>query len=203
MIKFIYFDVGGVVIKDFSKTNKWEEFMASIGVRENDFERFDEFWEALRVSIIDDMKPLIPLINKEFKTQLSPKHDLLSEFTSRFEKNESIWPIISEAKENYKIGLLTDQYPDMLDDLYKRGLMPDIEFDVVIDSSVEKIQKPQKEIYMLAEKKSNYSGKQILFVDNSKSKLVVPEKMDWNVVLYDPSDTDKSNRELLELIRNV
>ena len=200
MIKFVYFDVGGVVIKDFSKTNKWEDFMVSIGVDKKDFDRFDEYWEDLEVSVIDDMKSIVPNINNEFGLKLSPEYDLLSEFTSRFEKNESIWPIISKIKKMHKIGLLTDQYPGMLEDIYKRGLMPDTEFDIVIDSSVEKIQKPQREIYELAEKRSGYSGSEILFIDNSQSKLIVPQTMGWNVLLYDPANIEKSNNGLLKLL---
>jgi|TARA_Y100000310_G_C20153683_1_gene565933 hypothetical protein len=33
MNRFIYFDVGGVVIRDFSGTNKWEELRRSIGIK--------------------------------------------------------------------------------------------------------------------------------------------------------------------------
>lgn len=200
MIKFVYFDVGGVVVKDFSKTNKWEDFMVSIGVDRQDFDRFDTYWESLEVSVMDDMQSIVPEINKEFGLKLSSDHDLLSEFTSRFEKNESIWPIISKIKEDYKIGLLTDQYPGMLDALYQRGVMPDIEFDVVIDSSIEKLRKPQKEIYELAEKRSNCSGYEILFIDNSESKLIVPRDMGWKVLLYDPSNIKDSNKMLLRKV---
>lgn len=41
MIRFVYFDVGGVVIRDFSGTNRWEEFMKTIGVKTSDYEKFD------------------------------------------------------------------------------------------------------------------------------------------------------------------
>lgn len=33
-IKFIYFDVGGVVILDYSKTNKWNEMLTDLGIPE-------------------------------------------------------------------------------------------------------------------------------------------------------------------------
>ena len=32
MIKFIYFDVGGVLVRDFSKSNKWQELVNEIGI---------------------------------------------------------------------------------------------------------------------------------------------------------------------------
>ena len=98
MIKFVYFDVGGVVIKDFSKTNKWDDFMKGIGVKKSDYERFDKFWEELEVSGMDEMESIVPLINENFNLSLPLNYNLLLDFVRRFEKNESIWPVIDKAK---------------------------------------------------------------------------------------------------------
>lgn len=35
MIKFVYFDIGGVVVKDFSGNNKWNEMKKFMGVKKN------------------------------------------------------------------------------------------------------------------------------------------------------------------------
>jgi hypothetical protein len=43
MTKFVYFDVGGVLIKDFSKTNKWEELKKAKNITDPGFDAwFDE-----------------------------------------------------------------------------------------------------------------------------------------------------------------
>ena len=44
-IKFIYFDVGGVVILDYSKTNKWNEMLEDLGVSEETKPMFNQLFE--------------------------------------------------------------------------------------------------------------------------------------------------------------
>jgi hypothetical protein len=45
MISFFYFDVGGVVIKDFSATNKWGAMLADMGVTPEKMSQFDQLWD--------------------------------------------------------------------------------------------------------------------------------------------------------------
>lgn len=44
MIKFVYFDIGGVVIEDFSGNKKWEELKQELGVSSDKFAEFDELY---------------------------------------------------------------------------------------------------------------------------------------------------------------
>lgn len=199
-IKFIYFDVGGVVVKDFSKTLKWEDFMSALNVKENDYERFDEYWEGLNVSVRDDMSSIVPLINKEFGLDLPKNHDLLVEFVNRFEKNKSIWPAIIKAKNKYKIGLLTNMYPRMLSSLERNGLMPDIQWDVVIDSSIEHLQKPDKEFFDVAQMRAGFPPENIFFVENSKGHIEAAKKLGWKTFYYDSSEYEQSSYQLLKML---
>ena len=48
----------------------------------------------------------------------------------------------------------------------KRGIIPKISWDVVIDSSIEGVAKPDPAIYKLAEEKAGVKGKLILFYSN-------------------------------------
>ena len=45
MIRFIYFDVGGIVVKDFSGTNQYSEWKRSIGIEEAQDAEFDNFFD--------------------------------------------------------------------------------------------------------------------------------------------------------------
>ena len=45
-INFIYFDVGGVALLDFSKTNKWDEMLSDLGVNESLKAQFSELFDA-------------------------------------------------------------------------------------------------------------------------------------------------------------
>ena len=88
----------------------------------------------------------------------------------------------------------------MLDLIEKRGLMPDVEWDVIIDSSVEKLLKPQKKIYEFAQKKAGVGASEIMFVENSKSHVEVAKELGWQTFYYDSLDYAKSSLALDKII---
>lgn len=205
-IKFIYFDVGGVVIKDFSGTSKWDDLKLELGIpieRSRDFEDIYDLYQD-EINTNREIDSLIPIYKDKFGIKVPNNYSLLKDgFVKRFEINLDIWPIINKAKSKFKIGLLTNMYPHMLEEIKKAGLLPDVEFDQIIDSSVEKVQKPYKEIFKLAQKRSGFKGSEILFIDNSKKNLNVPNKLDWQTFYYDSSNCKKSNIDLLDFINNL
>ena|SRR3990167_7396317 len=120
MIKFVYCDVGGVIVQDFSGTSKWEELQSELGITSSSNERFEEVWETCK-DIRDttfDVDELIPTLKKEFNLKLPEGYSLLAGFVERFERNPEIWPVISAIRQEVPIGLLTNMYPRMLHSIY-------------------------------------------------------------------------------------
>jgi len=203
MIKFIYFDVGGVVIRDFSGTNKWEDLKHELGIPVNKSQEFEDVYDQYQdeINTIREIDSLIPIYKEKFGINLSDNYSFLVDgFVKRFEKNLDIWPVIEIAKSKYKIGLLTNMYPNMLFEIIKADLLPIIEFDQIIDSSIENVQKPYREIYELAEKRCGFNGNEILFIDNSQKHLDSAKQLGWQTFLYDPTDTKRSSEELMKII---
>ncbi len=205
MIKFVYFDVGGVVIKDFSGTNKWTELKRNMGIKPEKDDGFDEIFDKYEpeVCIGRDVETLIPILQEKLKIRLPNNYSFLLDFVNRFEKNESIWPIVDKLKANRKIGLLTNMYPHMLDAILEAGLMPNIKWDVVIDSSIEKVRKPQSEMFQLAQDKCGFEGNEILFVENGVKHIEAAKQFGWKTFLYDPKNTLDSNRKLKLLLEKI
>ena len=201
MISFVYFDVGGVAILDFSGTNKWTELKQELGITpEKDIE-FEQFWKKYEAEVCvgRNVESLLPLIKHQFGSKLPESYSLLIDgFVKRFEVNKSIWPVIEKIHQKCKIGLLTGQYPGMLDAIKKKGILPDVDWDVVIDSSIEGVTKPDKRIFELAESRSGFKGKDILFIENSPKHIEAAQKFGWFTFLYDPSTPEKSSQELLK-----
>ena len=204
MIKFVYFDVGGVVMRDFNKTNNWEKYKRAIGIKQEQDEKFDTYfdekeWEVLRGLDIDT---LIPEVNKKFGTSFSPGRSLLDDFVKLFARNPSIIPIIKEVRKTHPTGLLTNNYPGLLQKEFEIGLVPK-GWDVVVDSSAVGEAKPDKEIFELAEKMSGFTGEEILFIEDGERNVEAASKFGWNTFLYDPSDCEKSSQELLVYFRKL
>ena len=62
-IKFIYFDVGGVVIKDFSGTNKWEELKVELGIPQDKSQEFEDIYDLYQdeINTTREIDSLIPI----------------------------------------------------------------------------------------------------------------------------------------------
>lgn len=203
-ISFVYFDVGGVVIQDFSDTDKWTLMISNaLGVPEDFRAQFDDLYDKYEDAIcegkiyVDDLKPFI---KEKFNPQLRDDFSLLAYFVDNFLPNKSIWEIVSELKKKTKVGLLTDQYLDMFKLIKEHGLLPPINWDVVIDSSVVKIRKPKKEIYLIAQEKAQVPPGEILFIDNREKNLVPARELGWQTFLYDSSDYDRANSDLAKFL---
>ena len=85
MISFVYFDLGGVVIQDFSGTNKWEELKKELGVTKKNYEDFEKLWSQYHdeINIDRDVDSLIPIFNKELGLKIPNNYSLLLLHLSR------------------------------------------------------------------------------------------------------------------------
>lgn len=202
MIKFIYFDVGGVVIKDFSGTNKWNELKQNLGLKPEQYEEFETFFDEYepQVCLGLDIETLVPKLKEKFNLNLPDNYSLLMDFVNRFEKNDSITKVLDKAQAKYKIGLLTNMYPNMLDAIKKDDLLPSTIWNVVIDSSIVHLRKPQKEIFELATHEAGVNREEILFVENGKKHVDAAYEFGWQTFLYDSSNPDTSSLKLIELL---
>ena len=202
MISFVYFDLGGVVIQDFSGTNKWEELKSVIGITPKNRVAFDALWARHqdRLGIDFDVDWYIPEIEKECNITFPKNFSLLHEFVNRFEKNGSIWPILETIHKSYRIGLLTNVYPKMLDEIKMRKILPLIQWDVVVDSSIVGCQKPDPKIFAIAQKLSGVENDQILFVENSIENVKAATSLGWKTFHYDSTNSEISNTALLKCL---
>lgn len=202
-IKFIYFDIGGVAILDFSKTNKWHELASTMGVTESDFDKFHNLFAQFDPSLCIGEKSLadfVKVAKETLKLDIPNSYDMLGEFVNRFEKNQSIHTLIDKLSANFRLGLLTNMYPDMLKRIQDKDILPKAKWDVVIDSSIVNMRKPQENIYKLAEERAGVSPENILFVENSISHIEMAKKRGWQTLLYDPSNPQESNEALAKVL---
>lgn len=202
-IKFIYFDVGGVMLLDFSGTDKWNEMKKDLGITKELDPTFESLWKTheSKTCINDDVDDLIPEIEQITGNKLPKDYSMLIDFVNRFEKNSSIWDMVFKLKENYKVGLLTNMYPRMLAQIKKQELIPDISWDAIVDSSIVGFQKPEEGIYQIAEKMADVEHNEIFFIDNTVVHIEAAGKRGWQTILYDPQNPEKSTLKIQEFFK--
>ncbi len=89
----------------------------------------------------------------------------------------------------------------MLDLVQEKKLIPDIEWDVVVDSSIVRYQKPEDGIFEIAEKVANHEPESLFFIDNSSEHLKAAKKRGWSTLLYDPQKIEESNMKIMEALQ--
>ena len=201
VIQFVYFDLGGVVELDFSGTKKWIIMKKELGITRNRSKEFTELWKKYEpeICIGRDLESLLPIIKNKFSLKLPEEYSFLIDgFVNRFEANPSIWRVIEEIQRHSKVGLLTNMYLNMFDAIKNRGILPNISWDVIIDSSKVGLQKPDPKIFEFAEKNANFHGQEILFVENSLNNVKAASEFGWRTFLYNSAHPEESSKQLLK-----
>jgi FMN phosphatase YigB (HAD superfamily) len=197
-IKFVYFDVNGCLIHFFQRA--FTSLARDTGAAVDDIERV--YWkynaEVCRGQMsIDD-----------FNTKLSQVVGG-KEVDWQAYYLDSVEPIPGMAEgvrwaadQGYRVGLLTNIMPDFLPALLARGLLPDVEYSVIIDSSEVGAIKPEQRIFEIAAERANAQGSEILFVDDDTPNIMTADRLGWHVIScdeYEPEDTVLRLKEVLEL----
>lgn len=198
---FVYFDLGGVVMKDFTSSDKGLDMLCTLGIDPAEAPRFRELWDRHaepRVCVDYDADDFQPIIEQEFGVQLPEGYSLLQHgFVDRFEPNPGITPVLSQLNGRVGTGLLTNMYPRMLKAITaKHGLMPAALWDVVIDSSEVGLQKPDAAIFAHATQLAGKPKEQILFIDNTVGNLDAAAAYGWQTYYYDSANYERSSERL-------
>jgi putative hydrolase of the HAD superfamily len=90
--------------------------------------------------------------------------------------------------------------PGLVDQLKLRGLIPDIAYDAIIDSSVVGAIKPEKKIYEVATKQAGVAPDEILLVDDDRSNLRAAEHFGWRVLWFDDYRTDEFTGRIRDML---
>ena len=200
MNKFIYFDVGGVLIKDFSGNEGWKHLKEAIGISSENESTFDAYWKEIthQVCTSQDVDELIPVLKEKFNITVDNDYSLLKAFVDRFERYEFMQNICDTISLNHDTGLLTNMYPKMLDEIIQQNKLPKCDWKNIIDSSIIGMAKPEKDIFQYAAKECGREPQDILFVDNTNENLVVAESLGWQTFLFDSKHPEESAKRLLE-----
>ncbi|MCX6731306.1 MAG: HAD-IA family hydrolase, partial [Candidatus Roizmanbacteria bacterium] len=110
---------------------------------------------------------------------------------------------IEKVKKRTKIGLLTNMYVHMLDRIQEKGILPQVKWDTIMDSSIVRLQKPDKALFELAEKEARVSKEEILFIDNQEKHVLAARQCGWQAYVYDSADYIKSSKQLEDFFNHV
>jgi FMN phosphatase YigB (HAD superfamily)/DNA-binding XRE family transcriptional regulator len=186
-IRFAYFDVNGCLVRFFHQafSGLGEKSGAPADVIET------AFWQYNDSVCRGEMS--VAAFNKVFAHDLGLHSvDWLQYYLDAVEPIAGMHDVIRWASEHYYVGLLTNTMPGFLAAMRERKLLPDIAYDVIIDSSEVRAIKPEAKIYELAAEQAHCPASDILLVDDSRTNLGAAGKQGWHVLWFDDYHPDES-----------
>ena len=181
-IKFIYFDVGGVI---FEWKHSLNALSKELGIN---LDSDSPVWQKYDNRVCrGENKPqqLWTNLTKHYKKQ--PKDIKFLEFwVNNFVAINEIHSLICKLSKKYPIGLLTNIFPGTLNLAIKKGYIPNIKYSALIESCEVGYVKPEKEIFEISEKEALVKPSEIFFIDDSKTNIKVAQKRGWQTHLFDP-----------------
>ncbi|HEY4963460.1 MAG TPA: HAD-IA family hydrolase [Candidatus Saccharimonadales bacterium] len=195
-VSFIYFDVNGCLVRFYQR---------AFGIIAEEFSVPSDLVETAFWHYNDDVCRGDITLN-EFNQKLAErvniaKIDWQKYYLDAAESVPGTAELLGWAIDNYKVGLLTNIMPGFLSELRRNNQIPNLNYDVVMDSSQVGAIKPEPETYKIAAEKAGCSPDQILLVDDTRANLTAADKAGWNVMWFDyarPEESVAHIREALE-----
>jgi FMN phosphatase YigB (HAD superfamily)/DNA-binding XRE family transcriptional regulator len=193
---FIYFDVNGCLVRGYHRAfGKISESCGRpIDVVETVFWHYNDIVCRGQMNVDD--------FNRTFAEELGlTSVDWQSYYLEATESVPEISDLVSWAAQHYRVGLFTNIMPGFLASLKAKAMLPDVNFDAVIDSSEVGTIKPEDRIYEIGQERAGVPGGEILLVDDTRENLSAGQKHGWRTLWFDGYDSSASIAKLRDALQ--
>ena len=186
-VSFIYFDVNGCLVHFYQRA--FAQLALDTGAPSDVVET--AFWhyndEVCRgIITIDDF-------NAKLADRLGVESvNWQKYYLETVEPINEMQELVKWASEQYKVGLLTNIMPGLLNAMRKDNRLPNIPYDAIIDSSEVAAIKPESKIYEIAQERAGCAPNEILLIDDSRVNLMAAERLGWHVLWFDDSRAEEA-----------
>jgi FMN phosphatase YigB (HAD superfamily)/DNA-binding Xre family transcriptional regulator len=177
--RFIYFDLNDCLVQPRSKGFAMlaADSGQPIDVVESIFWRYDAAVCRGEMTVDD--------LNTIWAERLGIMVDWKKYYMSGVEKMQGMDDLVEWAAENYHIGVLSNSMPGFIPAMRDAGMLPDVKFDVIVDSSEVKALKPESKIFEIATLMAGVEPSEIMLIDDNRSNLMAAEDAGWRAIQFD------------------
>lgn len=194
-VRFVYFDMNGCLVRFYNSafTRLAEEAGVSTDIVESTFWHYNDAVCRGETSV------------DELNTALAERLGIMVDWERYYLEAVQTMPgtpdLLAWVAENYRVGLLTNTMPNLIGPMRERGLLPNVNYEVIIDSSETHLLKPEAAIFDLATGRAGLSPGEILLVDDDRPNLIAAERAGWRTLWFDayqPVESCANVRSALE-----
>lgn len=179
-IKFVYFDIGGTLVRFFQRafTEVARQANRPADTVETVFWRYNDTVNRGSMSL------------KEFNGKIGKElgladFDWQKYFLAVVEPMPEMDKLVKWTAIHYQVGLLSNALPGSIEQLRQKGLIPDVAYTAIVDSSRVGAIKPEPKIYEISEQLAATAPKEILLIDDSRANLTAADRRGWHVLWFD------------------
>jgi len=195
-VSFAFFDINGCLVRFFHRafTKLAEQTDAPADVIERTFWHYNDAVCKGEMSISDFNQALAKKLGVS-------KLDWQQYYMEAIDPIPEMHRVLEWAAKQYKVGLLSNIMPGFIEVMRTKGLVPNLNYAAVVDSSKVGFIKPERKIYETAQQMAGCPAEEILLVDDSRTNVMAAEKLGWHVLWFDdyrPAESAKRVRAVLE-----
>lgn len=197
-VKFIYFDVNGCLVRFYQRAfNKIaQDYELPLDLVEGMIWKYND--QVCRGEL--SLNEFNRLLASRFKVKSINWQDY---YLAAVEPIEAMQELLLWAKDFYYVGLMTNTMPSLISNMITKGVLPNIHYDSLIDSSEVGAIKPNQQIYDIATKATSVKSSEILLIDDTQANLYAADLYGWKGLWFDyarPEESAKNIRQALEPI---
>lgn len=199
-ISFVYFDVGQVLV---SNQLGWRKFVAENKFSEEEAKLFWEGWGEVSDKICKgSLSPEqgVKFIESKVGRELGEEFNLVDETVKMFAPIKQTQHLMVTLQQKYKVGLLSNSYPGMIDGLLQQRKLPTVYYSVIMDSSEVQLIKPEPKIFTLAAQRAGVKPKEIFLIDDSSKHVDAAQELGWNVYQFNEAEGERGVTEISSVL---
>jgi len=186
-VRFVFFDVNGCLLRFYHRA--FAQIAKDYGVSPDLVEMAFLHYDSDACKGVLNMDDFNRVIAKRLGIS---SIDWPQYYLSAVEAMPGMDVVVEWASENYGVGLLTNIMPGLLDTLLKNSIVPNINYDVIVDSSKTGLIKPDPEIFKVAAEKASMEPDKLLLVDDTRENIAMAESLGWHVLWFDYAQPEES-----------
>ncbi len=194
-ISYVFFDVNGVMVHFFQRA--FTRIAEQHGVTPDAVE--SAFWHYN-----DDVcrgSTKLAKFNDYLAAAIgAPSIDWAEAYLSSIDAVTELQALATWVSGHYKIGLMTNIMPGFIDAMLKRGILPQLPYQSIIESCKVGAVKPELAMYQAAAAAAGVDPERILLIDDDRSNLMAAERLGWHVLWFDDFSPSSSVDRLKQLL---
>lgn len=185
-VRFVYFDMNGCLVR--SASNAFARLAEESGASQETVETI--FWQ-----FSDDVNRGTRSID-DLNTALAERLGMMVDWNRYYLEAIQATPFMSDlvhwVSERYRIGILTNTMPHLVEPMIDMGLLPHEAYDVVIESCEVHALKPEHHMYEIATERAGVEPQEILLIDDDRPNLTAAGREGWHTMKFHAFQPEES-----------